>query len=251
MDQATPRDVLLTSDVHLCAAEPEVLATFLRFLDGPAREADALWVLGDLFEVWTHPTQLDDPVLRPVLDRLRNLVEQGKDVAFLEGNRDFEAAVALPRLGIRTLAQETVVEQGRRRFVLTHGDLLCTRDVGYQALRRVLRADGVRRMLRRLPQSVLAGVGSSARDASKRSTGRKDYASMALEPRAVRALLRKHDADALVCGHVHWGRSYAFEVDGRTRDLCVLGAWEERPTYARLRDGEVSLHDYAGGHSSS
>lgn len=236
-----PARLLLASDVHLTPAEPEVMERFLAFLDGPAREADGLYLLGDLFEVWTHPSQLEDPDLVPTLDRLRALVSDGVDVAFLEGNRDFEAARALRTIGIRTLPQETAIRSGDRTVVLTHGDLLCTADVGYQALRRVLRSEFVRSGLRRLPASWLRRVGSSARDASKRSTERKQYESMALAPRAVAGLLRRHDADQLVCGHVHWGRRYRMEIQGRQRDLCVLGAWEDRPNYAELVDGELTL----------
>lgn len=215
---------------------------FLRFLEGPGGRGDRLVLVGDLFDFWVSPHQVRDPALRPVLDALRGLSERGVDVGFVEGNRDFEASRALGRFGVRALPDVEVIEAPWGRVAVTHGDALCTRDVGYQAFRRVVRAPVFRHLLRRAPEGLVMGAGRQARAESRRSTARKPYGDMGLDPLAVTSLLRSKDADALVCGHVHWGRRYQVEVDGVLREVVVLSDWEERGSYAVVDETGLGFH---------
>ncbi len=219
--------------MHLTASDPAGVERFVRFLDGPCAAAGRLVVVGDLFDVWVTPAQAREPSFRPVFERLRPLAAR-IDVGFVEGNRDFAATPELRRLGVRPLPDVVVVEAGRFRVVATHGDLLCTKDVRYQAYRRVARTAAVRHLLRKLPARAANGVGDAARKGSRMETAAKAYGDMGLAPRAVESILRRHDADALVCGHVHWGRRFRLELDGRDRDVVVLGAWEDCPSWAEL-----------------
>ncbi len=224
--------------MHLTAADPAGIERFVRFLDGPCAAASRLLLVGDLFNVWIAPGQAREPALAPVFERLRSLASR-IDVGFVEGNRDFAASPELMRLGVRRLDDVEVVESGARRVVVTHGDLLCTKDVRYQAFRRIARTQTVRHVLRRLSDRGAVRVADTARKGSERETSMKAHGDMGLDPIAVAAMLRTHDADALVCGHVHWGKRFVVEVEGRKRDVVVLGAWEERPTYAEIEGGVV------------
>lgn len=224
------------SDVHLTPADPAGIERFLRFLAGPAERAARLVIVGDLFEVWVTPTQAQDPGLVPVFAALARLAAR-IDVGFVEGNRDFAASPELRAVGVRRLDDVIVVSSGARRVVATHGDLLCTKDVRYQAFRRLARSEAVRQVLRRIPSRAARSVGEAARKGSEMETSAKAHGDMGLSPLAVASILRAHDADALVCGHVHWGQRFRIDVDGRVRDVVVLGAWEEAPTYAEL-DGD-------------
>lgn len=233
--------VLVVSDTHVTSADPEGVERFVRFLEGPASEAARLVIAGDLFDFWVSPSQRDDPGLRPVLDALERLTGTGVSVGFVEGNRDFAAGPELASLGVERLADVLLLEEAGLRVVITHGDLLCTRDVRYQAFRRMARTDIVRHMLRKLPPGMAVGAGKGARAGSRAETARKAYGDMGLEPLAVASMLRSHEADAMVCGHVHWGKRYELEVDGIPRDVVVLSAWENRPTYARLAAGRLDF----------
>jgi UDP-2,3-diacylglucosamine hydrolase len=238
------RPVLFVSDVHLTSADPAGVERFTRFLQGPAAGSDRLLVVGDLFEVWTTPAQAGDPGLAPVFAELGKLAAR-IDVGFVEGNRDFAATPELRAVGVERLPDDVVVEAFGRRVVATHGDRLCTKDVRYQAFRRFARSDTVRHLLRRAPSGAARGVGDAARTGSAMETATKAYGDMGLSPKAVESLLRVHDADALVCGHVHWGKRYRIDVDGRDRDVVVLGAWEEAPSYARLDADGLAFERFA------
>ena len=219
--------------MHLTSADPAGIGRFLRFLDGQAGAASRLVIVGDLFDVWVTPAQAGDPGLAPVFESLSRLAAR-IDVGFVEGNRDFAATSELRSLGVRRLDDVIVVESGGRRVVATHGDLLCTKDVRYQAFRRIARTKTVRHLLRRAPSRAARSVGSAARKGSAMETASKAHGDMGLAPLAVESILRVHDADALVCGHVHWGQRFRMDVDGRARDVVVLGAWENRPNWAEL-----------------
>jgi UDP-2,3-diacylglucosamine hydrolase len=240
--------LLVASDLHLSPQDPEGVARFVRFAAGPARAAGTVILAGDLFEVWTHPSQAGEPGLRPVFDAIRGLIAAGVRVGFIEGNRDFEASPALRAVGVEILDDVVVVEGGAApgglplRVVITHGDRLCVRDVRYQAFRRFARGETVRHLLRCAPAVIAGSGGRAARAGSRMETARKTYGDMGLDAVAVAGLLRSSDADVLVCGHVHWGRCHRIDVDGRTRDVIVLGAWDSGDaSYARIAAGRAEF----------
>jgi UDP-2,3-diacylglucosamine hydrolase len=229
--------------VHLTPADPAGIERFLRFLAGPAQACTRLVVVGDLFDVWVTPAQASDPAVVPVFAALRALAAR-IDAGFVEGNRDFAASPELAAAGVRRLPDVEVIEHGARRVVATHGDLLCTKDVRYQAYRRIARTATVRHLLRRAPASAATRLGGAARKGSAMETAAKAYGDMGLAPAAVASMLRVHDADALVCGHVHWGQRFRIDVDGRERDVVVLGAWENAPSYAELSGGGLAFRRF-------
>jgi UDP-2,3-diacylglucosamine hydrolase len=235
--------VLFTSDLHLSPEDPEGVERFVRFARGPAAEASRLLLVGDVFDVWVTPAQLGDRGLAPAFRALSELVAAGVAVGFVEGNRDFAATPDLAALGVQPLPDVVVLGSRGLRVATTHGDQLCTRDVGHQALRRVARSGVVRHLLRTAPPGLARRVGAGARATSRRETARKPYDVMGLVPAAVAGLLRTTGADALVCGHVHWGRRFRMEVGGRARDVVVTGAWDEgHGSFAALEAGVLSFH---------
>jgi UDP-2,3-diacylglucosamine hydrolase len=230
------------SDVHLSPRDPAGIERFVAFLRDAGASVATLLVAGDLFEVWTSPAQARDPALAPVFAGLRGLVARGVDVGFVEGNRDFAATPALRAAGATVHPDVVTFADGGLRVTVTHGDLLCRRDVRYQAFRRVARTPLVRNLLRKVPESWADATGRAARTGSAMETSRKAEGDMGLDPVAVAAMLRATDADALVCGHVHWGRRHAIDVDGAVRDVVVLGAWDSGDaTFARIADGRVDF----------
>jgi UDP-2,3-diacylglucosamine hydrolase len=233
----TPGRTIFVSDVHATPAAPATRDAFLGFLGGPARGAGALLVLGDLFETFVAPSEARRPGVREVLDGLAALVAAGTRVSFLPGNRDFPLAAVLRPLGIERLPDTATLEVDGARVIVTHGDLLCTRDRRYQAFRRTVRGRALRAVSEALPEGVVDRLAARARDASKAETARKAYADMGLDAGRIRRLLQRQDADALVCGHVHWGVRHRMGVDGRERDVFVLGAWEDGANWLEREAG--------------
>jgi UDP-2,3-diacylglucosamine hydrolase len=218
---------LFVSDVHANPRERGTLDAFLTFLRGPAVGARALYVLGDLFETFLHRDDAARPGYRDVLEGLAALATAGTEVHYQAGNRDFPVEDVLRPLGIARLRDTAIVEVDGLRVLVTHGDLLCSRDRRYQAFRRVVRGRPLRTLSETLPAAALDAVAGGARAASKAETARKAYDDMGLDAGRIRRLLLRTDADALVCGHVHWGRAFRPEVEGRVRPVFVLGAWED------------------------
>jgi len=232
--------VLFVSDVHLNPARPDVFLLFRRFLTEEAPGTKALYLLGDLFDFWVGRRQVRLPGFAEVLRRIRDLAESGTDVFFIQGNRDFmfDAGFAGAH-GIKLLPDIATVTVGSKRVLLTHGDLLVTKDVAYHRMRRVIRSGPVRRILRSLPLSVALRLAGGFRRASGSEIRRKP--AYVLEPdfEEMRSWLAD-GADALVFGHVHRGEQHRLYVDGRATDIFILGAWEDRPSYVEW-DGEALL----------
>ena len=141
---------LFISDLHLDGARPDITAQFLDFLEREARRAEALYILGDLFEAWIGDDD-PDPDKRRVIQGLRSLTAAGVKSFLIHGNRDFLIGKRFCReTGIELLDDGTVVNLYGRRVLLMHGDTLCTDDHAYQRLRRIVRNPLVQFVLRRL-----------------------------------------------------------------------------------------------------
>ena len=126
---------LFISDLHLDPERPAITELFGRFLEGEARGADALYILGDLFEAWVGD---DDPSPAGafVADRLRALAAVGVPVHFIRGNRDFLiGADYARRAGFTILPDPAVIMLHGEPTLVLHGDLLCTDDSAYQQFR--------------------------------------------------------------------------------------------------------------------
>jgi UDP-2,3-diacylglucosamine hydrolase len=219
---------LFVSDLHLDAGAPAMVELFLAFLRTEASASDALYILGDLFETWVGDDD-EEPVRTRVRAGLRELTAGGVPCFIQHGNRDFLlGADFMAASGCRLLADPVVHEFGGRRFVLSHGDALCTEDRAYQRFRRVVRAAAFRRIWQRLPLSLRRGLATLARRRSRAYTTRLPDAIADVTAAAVAELLRSTDSEVLVHGHTHRPDVHRIEVDGRSRERIVLGDWHGR-----------------------
>ncbi|MDJ0974108.1 MAG: UDP-2,3-diacylglucosamine diphosphatase [Planctomycetota bacterium] len=238
-----PMPVAVAGDVHIAADEPHVRDAFIRFVEARAAVgAGTLVLLGDLFDAWWGPQQARDPFLVPVFDALRAADAAGMRLVFQAGNRDF-CFEAADGIDIDFWSDVVRTEIGGRRVLLTHGDLLCVHDRGYQLLRRGLRGrqGRPRAWVRALPYGLMRYLAAGAREASKRETRRKPRAYMDIDYATARRWMDHAEVDVLVAGHVHTGVHHelpAADPDGRSRDILVLKDWE--------RGGGVVLFDEQG-----
>lgn len=215
---------LFISDLHLSQERPEITRLFLRFLQGPARRAEALYILGDLFEAWLG----DDMVLpdyRQAIAELKAL-SQTVPLYIMYGNRDFLMRGEFETLtGCRLLAEEVVIDLYGTPTLLMHGDTLCTDDVAYQQFRAMVRdPQWQTELLSKTPAERLA-LARQYREISKTEIQGKQDSIMDVNPTAVAEVMRKHHVRQLIHGHTHRPAIHDFELDGQTARRIVLADW--------------------------
>ncbi|HEX7110898.1 MAG TPA: UDP-2,3-diacylglucosamine diphosphatase [Mizugakiibacter sp.] len=232
---------LLISDLHLDDARPQITALFERFLAREARAADALYILGDLFEAWVGD---DDDAELPtrVAAALRGVRDAGVPVYFIAGNRDFLLGDDYARRArMELLADGCVVDLHGTPTLLLHGDTLCTDDDAYQAFRRQVRDPAWQRQFLAQPLAARKAFAEQARAASRAHTRSTDYAIMDVNAEAVAAALRAAGVQRMIHGHTHRPAIHDFALDGAPAQRIVLGDWYEQGSVLRADAGGVDL----------
>jgi UDP-2,3-diacylglucosamine hydrolase len=218
---------LFISDLHLDAAEPAPGAQFIEFLQHRAPAADALYILGDLFETWVGDDD-DEPYRQRICGALASATAAGLPCYIMHGNRDFlyrETFTA--RTGARVIADPVVVDLYGEEVLLTHGDALCTADHSYQRLRAVVRDAGWQRRFLALPLPLRRALAERARRGSRQHTERAAYDIMDVDPPTVAAAMRACGVRTLIHGHTHRPAVHTFRLDDDQARRIVLGAWHE------------------------
>jgi UDP-2,3-diacylglucosamine hydrolase len=223
------------SDLHLTRERPAANAAFFSFLREVAPRADALYILGDLFEYWAGDDDLADPFNAQVAAALQGLAGDKVPVHLLHGNRDFLLLTGFARAsGVHLIADPTIVNLYATRTLLMHGDLLCTDDRRYQSFRRVVRNRLVQRLAMMLPLSRRRTLVGGARKMSQRETHAKAMTIMDVNAEAVARVLRDSGCTRLIHGHTHRPARHEHVVDGRHCERWVLSDWYERGHYLRV-----------------
>ena len=239
---------LFISDLHLDAERPAVTELFGAFMQGEARRADALYILGDLFEAWVGD---DDPSStgQQVADGLRRLADAGVPVYFVHGNRDFLVGQDYAgRAGMRILPDPAVVSLYGEPVLVMHGDLLCTDDHAYQAFRAQTRDPHWQAMFLAQPLAARQAFAAQARQASmsrQQDMIDGDRASFEavtdVNPQAVEATLARFGVATLVHGHTHRPAMHAVRIGDREGRRIVLGDWYEQGSVLRVSPGHCDL----------
>lgn len=226
---------LFVSDLHLDPARPEMTRLFGEFLEGEAHGADALYILGDLFEAWVGD---DDPSTTGafVADRIKALADSGVPIYFMHGNRDFlVGADYAARAGMTLLPDPSPITLYGKPVLLMHGDLLCTDDVEYQAFRKQTRDPAWQAQFLQQPLEARLAFAARARAASQSRQGAlRDAGTMEtitdVAPSTVERAFKEHRVDTIVHGHTH---RPAVHHDGQ-RTRIVLGDWFEQGSVLRV-----------------
>jgi UDP-2,3-diacylglucosamine hydrolase len=232
---------LFISDLHLSPERPELIEAFHALVAGPARGAAALYVPGDLFDVWLGDDQLREPLAAAVARAFADLAASGTPVYLQRGNRDFLLGERFARAAGPTLLGDAVVHdvQGTPTLVM-HGDALCTDDVDYQRFRAYWQDPARRRRLLALPYVLRRGIAAFFRGRSKRATASKPEEIMDVNANAVADALRAHCVTRLVHGHTHRPARHELTVDGRRCERYVLADWHRTASYLRVDAGGVA-----------
>ena len=233
---------LFISDLHLSEERAAANERFIGFLEGKARSADALYILGDFFEYWIGDDDLEAPFNAVIAGLLRGLTRQGVPVYLMHGNRDFLVGEGFCRAtGGTLLADPSVVEVQGERTLLAHGDTLCTDDHDYQSWRRVARSQEWQREFLAKPREVRRRMILGLREKSKAVVEAKPAEIMDVNDAAVTQALREHGVQRLVHGHTHRPGRHEHRVDGRDCERWVLPDWYGPGGYLELGAGRPRL----------
>lgn len=221
---------LFIADLHLSPSATKLFQRFQSFLDGPAREATALYILGDLFETWVGDDDIPTPFNQKVVQSLANLVQHGTKLFYLHGNRDFLLGNKFAKTcGATHISDPTIlILDDGVRTLLTHGDLLCTEDEEYQAWRKQVRSVTWQRKVMALPIEERYKIAEEATTMSAQAKKRKTMMIMDVTPQAVVDLLRKNDYPRLIHGHTHRPARHTYRLDDNTCERWVLSDWNNR-----------------------
>lgn len=233
---------LFVSDLHLDAAEPGITAQFLEFLQGPARAADCLFILGDLFEAWVGDDD-DNPMRSGVCTGLAALNAAGVPVAIMRGNRDFLYGPAFTaRTGCQLLPDPVIADLYGTPVLLSHGDLLCSADINYQKLRNIVRRPRWQALWMKLPLATRSLLGRQLRAGSGRYTVNTEPNIMDVDLATVNTVLQGTGVHTLIHGHTHRPAVHEIVVDGAPARRIVLGAWHHHGSCLRWNsDGSFEL----------
>lgn len=233
---------LFVSDLHLDEARPEATRQFLEFLQGPARAAQALYILGDLFEYWLGD-DAPTPAGRAVAAALGTVAKAGVNCHFLHGNRDFLLGNGFAQAaGLQLLDEELVVDLYGRPTLLLHGDTLCTDDVEYQNIRVLLRnPDWQADFLAKTPEERVR-IALEARELSAEHKSGVSMEIMDVNQQAVTDAFNRHGVKHMIHGHTHRPATHQHALDGGTAERIVLADWYENGSVLRVdQSGSATL----------
>jgi len=220
--------ILLISDLHLEEERPDITRAFLHFLDTRARQAEALYILGDFFEVWIGDDAMT-PFQRSIAQALRRLADSGTRIYLMHGNRDFLLGKAFCReAGCTLLGDPHTVELAGEKVLLMHGDSLGTLDIGYQKMRRLLRNPLSLFILRNLPLDTRHRLARKLRSESRSQTRMKASDIVDVTPDEVQRVMARYGVKTLIHGHTHRPDVHALQVDGQPAKRIVLGDWDKQ-----------------------
>jgi UDP-2,3-diacylglucosamine hydrolase len=224
---------LFISDLHIDASSPAITQQFLSFLGTEARQADALYILGDLFESWVGDDD-PDPAQAAAIDGLRALTAHGVPCFVMHGNRDFLLSAEFCRMsGAALLPDPLIVTLYGEPVLVMHGDALCTDDGAYQRLRATVRDASWQKKFLALPVASRRALAGAARVGSRAHTAAIEHAITDVNPTSVETALRNAGTKTLLHGHTHRPAIHALQVDGRACTRIVLGDWYDQGSLLR------------------
>jgi len=232
---------LFISDLHLDPSRPAITELFLSFLRDEARQAEALYILGDLFEAWIGD-DTPSPAADAVAVALRELADTGVPVFFIRGNRDFLLGQDYAkRAGMQILPDPCVIQLYGKPVLLQHGDLLCTDDTAYQAFRAQTRDPAFIAQFLSQPLQARIAFAQKARAASQAHQSemkRDDRAQFEtvtdVAADEVTATFRRYGVDSMIHGHTHRPAVHDVQVDDAHCTRIVLGDWYEQGSVLRV-----------------
>ena len=232
------------ADLHLSDDRPDITDCLLEFLSQQAPEADALYVLGDLFEVW-----IGDDDVTPFSERIASAfksVSKTVPIYFIHGNRDFAIRQGwADKAGMTILNEQTVIDLYGTPTLITHGDELCTRDIAYQKFRKKSRSWWWPRMMLMLPLSMRRSIAQKGRQTSKENQKFLKPEIMDVTPEEVVKVMQHYSVTQLIHGHTHRPNIHTLDINGQTAKRIVLGDWYDQGSILEVCPTRINLTNHA------
>jgi len=234
---------LFISDLHLDPSRPAIVACFLQLLAQQAGKAESLYILGDLFEAWIGDDD-PEPLWQEVIQAISRCVDAGTPVYLMHGNRDFLLGERfLHDSSCRLIEDPTLITLYGQRILLMHGDLLCSDDTAYQALRKQVRDPSWQEQVLACTVNRRREMARQAREQSQSSMLGKSDDIMDVNQQTVAHYLQTYQADLLVHGHTHRPGIHTLEKAGYTAQRIVLGDWFQHGHMLLIDDESIELRE--------
>jgi len=222
---------IFVSDLHLCPSRPQINRIFFDFLRGQAASAQALFILGDLFEYWAGDDD-DTPFNQSVVAALRDYTSRGSALYLMHGNRDFLIGERfLEATGSTLLPDPTTIDLNGVPTLLLHGDTLCTDDVKYMAFRAKVRDPAYQQQFLAQPLATRKQIIAGLRAENAGEKQQKSDAIMDVATATVEAAFRENPCPRMIHGHTHRPALHHHVVDGRGYERWVLADWYRTGSY--------------------
>ena len=222
---------IFVSDLHLCPSRPAINRIFFDFLRGPAAAAEALFILGDLFEYWAGDDD-DTPFNASIVAALNALSGSGVALYLMHGNRDFLIGERFATAaGAKLLTDPTLLDLYGTPTLLLHGDTLCTDDVKYMAFRAKVRDPNYQKQFLAQPLAARKQIIAGLRAENAEEKQQKSEAIMDVAPATVDAVFREHAFPRMIHGHTHRPALHRHSIDGKNCERWVLADWYASGSY--------------------
>lgn len=240
---ADTRPTLFVSDLHLPPEPSPLRDRFLRFLEGPAKDAAAVYILGDLFESWIGD-DVGTQQYAPEVAALSALTALGVAVYFQHGNRDFIVGRDFFDLtGVIVMPDPQRIDLHGTPTLISHGDVWCTDDRAYQRWRRFSRNRFAQRVFLRLPRARRERIAGGLRSGSDRAKQNKAENIMDVNVRAVRSAMAQAGVQRVLHGHTHRPGTYPVDLPIGSATRVVLPDWrDDSCDYLRVDASGITRH---------
>ncbi|WJG10644.1 UDP-2,3-diacylglucosamine diphosphatase [Aliiglaciecola sp. LCG003] len=229
------------SDLHLSAERPDITRCLSQFLQHQAPTADALYVLGDLFEYWLGD---DDRSAfnEHIGNMFRELSQKGVPIYFIHGNRDFLIRQKFAqRAGMTLLPEQTVIDLYGTPTLICHGDELCTQDIAYQKFRKKARGWWWPRLVLSLPLATRRKIAENGRKKSQQNQRQLTMEIMDVSASEVVKIMERFDVKRMIHGHTHRPAIHELSVDGQPAQRIVLGDWYDQGSMLKVSTQSLEL----------
>ena len=241
---------LFISDLHIEQSRTDIISGLFQFLDRNKNKCEALYILGDLFEVWIGDDAIADTEIA-VASKLHDFSQHGASVFIMHGNRDFLIGDEYAnRCGATIIYDNHLVKIEDENLLLLHGDTLCTDDIEYLRFRELVRNNIWQQQFLGKPITERAAYASQVRERSKLEMSSKSEYIMDVNQNAVLELFENHKPSKVLHGHTHRPAIHDLNTKSKNSMLgkvqrIVLGDWNEKGWYAELQGKTLELHSFA------
>ena len=215
------------SDLHLSPARPELVHAFFNFLQSDAKNAEALYILGDFFDAWIGDDE-DNKAVTLIKNTMKAYSSKGVECFFMHGNRDFLIGKQFEQeTGFNLVDEGTVIDLYGEPTLLIHGDSLCTADTAYMQFRAMVRSAQWQAQVLSLPLDQRRQMAAQLRDQSQSMSAMKADDIMDVTPSEVVKLMEEKNVQCLIHGHTHRPATHDLDIADKAAKRIVLGDWGE------------------------